>query len=73
MSTLCCGNACHLNCMAKWLSTQSAQPNTCPQCRSELPSLPKRMRIDAQVNANASSSTGSSALATEREGTCDLF
>jgi hypothetical protein len=30
--------------MAEWLSAQLAQRNTCPQCRSELPSLPDRMR-----------------------------
>jgi fido (protein-threonine AMPylation protein) len=35
ISTLCCGKAVHLNCMAEWL----AQQNTCPQCRNELPAL----------------------------------
>jgi hypothetical protein len=36
IATLCCGNAVHLNCMARWLGDN----NTCPQCRNGLPSLP---------------------------------
>jgi len=35
MLTLCCGAACHINCMAQWLS-EAASP-TCCNCREELP------------------------------------
>jgi hypothetical protein len=30
----------HLNCIAEWLSANSS----CPECRGDLPSLPRRMR-----------------------------
>ena len=39
VATLCCGKAVHLNCIAQWLSSR----NSCPQCRTELPSLPQRV------------------------------
>lgn len=39
VATLCCGNAVHLNCMAKWLG----ENNSCPQCRADLPPLPPRV------------------------------
>jgi hypothetical protein len=30
--------------MAEWICSQPAHPKTCPQCRSELPSLPNQLR-----------------------------
>eukprot|EP00531_Pseudo-nitzschia_arenysensis_P000735 CAMPEP_0116139984 /NCGR_PEP_ID=MMETSP0329-20121206/13599_1 /TAXON_ID=697910 /ORGANISM="Pseudo-nitzschia arenysensis, Strain B593" /LENGTH=969 /DNA_ID=CAMNT_0003635055 /DNA_START=376 /DNA_END=3285 /DNA_ORIENTATION=+ len=35
IATLCCGKPIHLNCLAEWLKKKSS----CPQCRSDLPSL----------------------------------
>ncbi len=35
IATLCCGKPIHLNCLAVWLKKKSS----CPQCRSDLPSL----------------------------------
>lgn len=40
MLTLCCGAACHMNCMAQWLS-EAASP-TCCACREQLPRPPPR-------------------------------
>ena len=40
MITVCCGAACHMNCMAKWLS-EAATPICC-NCREELPRPPPR-------------------------------
>jgi len=37
IATLCCGKAVHLNCIATWLSER----NSCPQCRADLPTLPR--------------------------------
>jgi fido (protein-threonine AMPylation protein) len=37
IATLCCGNAVHMNCIARWLSNNSS----CPQCRSVIPQLPR--------------------------------
>jgi hypothetical protein len=63
IATLCCGKAFHLNCVAEWLSNN----NSCPQCRSELPRMPTRMRrisstddddhIISSLNVNNSEST----------------
>jgi fido (protein-threonine AMPylation protein) len=39
IATLCCGNAVHLNCIAEWLSGK----NSCPNCRSEMPSISGRV------------------------------
>ena len=39
IATLCCGKAVHLNCIAEWLSGR----NSCPVCRSELPSISDRV------------------------------
>ncbi|KAG7364173.1 filamentation induced by cAMP protein fic [Nitzschia inconspicua] len=39
IATLCCGKATHLNCIAEWLSGK----NTCPICRSEMPSISGRV------------------------------
>jgi hypothetical protein len=39
IATLCCGKAVHLNCIAEWLSGS----NSCPVCRSELPSISGRV------------------------------
>lgn len=36
IATLCCGKAVHINCIAQWLSNN----RSCPQCRSDLPSVP---------------------------------
>mmetsp|Transcript_116657 Transcript_116657/g.238631 ORF Transcript_116657/g.238631 Transcript_116657/m.238631 type:complete len:491 (+) Transcript_116657:153-1625(+) len=38
IATLCCGKPVHFNCLAEWLRSHS----TCPQCRSNLPSLSSR-------------------------------
>ncbi|KAG7364174.1 Fic/DOC family protein [Nitzschia inconspicua] len=35
ISTLCCGKPVHFNCLAQWLSSHAS----CPQCRSNIPSL----------------------------------
>ena len=35
IATLCCGKSIHLNCLTEWLKTNPS----CPQCRSDLPSL----------------------------------
>jgi fido (protein-threonine AMPylation protein) len=43
IATLCCGKAVHLNCIAEWLSAHTS----CPQCRSDLPSLPARNRVNS--------------------------
>jgi fido (protein-threonine AMPylation protein) len=49
IATLCCGKATHLNCIAEWL----AQKNSCPVCRSELPSVtPRVIRRDAHPDPN---------------------
>ena len=40
MLTLCCGAACHMNCMAQWLA-EAATP-TCCACREPLPRPPPR-------------------------------
>lgn len=40
IATLCCGKAVHLNCIATWLGER----NSCPQCRAELPTLPRTVR-----------------------------
>jgi len=47
VATLCCGKAVHLNCIAQWLSSR----NSCPQCRTELPSLPQRVAAPVVNNA----------------------
>ena len=46
--TLCCGKAVHLNCLAEWLSSKS----TCPQCRGEMPSLPRKFTDTKDENEN---------------------
>jgi fido (protein-threonine AMPylation protein) len=39
IATLCCGAACHLNCLAQWLA-EAGEP-TCCQCREPLPRPPR--------------------------------
>jgi fido (protein-threonine AMPylation protein) len=39
ITTLCCGKAVHLNCMAEWLASKTS----CPNCRGEFPPLPHRI------------------------------
>jgi fido (protein-threonine AMPylation protein) len=39
IATLCCGKAVHLNCIAEWLSGR----NSCPVCRSRLPTISGRV------------------------------
>lgn len=51
IATLCCGNAVHLNCIAEWLSGK----NTCPNCRSEMPSISGRVVRAAQHGAERGS------------------
>jgi Fic/DOC family len=46
IATLCCGNAVHLNCIARWLINSSS----CPQCRAVIPQLP---RTFLSVNVSA--------------------
>jgi fido (protein-threonine AMPylation protein) len=48
IATLCCGNAVHLNCIAEWLSGK----NSCPNCRSEMPSISGRI-VRAARNAES--------------------
>jgi len=48
IATLCCGNAVHLNCIAEWLSGK----NSCPNCRSEMPCISRRI-VRAAQNAEA--------------------
>jgi len=48
IATLCCGKAVHLNCIAEWLS----QNSTCPQCRNELPRLPRFAQASSQQDEN---------------------
>lgn len=60
VATLCCGKAVHLNCIAQWLSSR----NSCPTCRTELPSLPQR-ETTSEANNNAIDDTTTSASTTE--------
>jgi hypothetical protein len=49
IATLCCGAACHVNCLADWLSNGSA--STCVQCREPLPRLQQRPQAPLQASA----------------------
>ncbi len=64
ISTLCCGKAVHLNCMAEWL----AQQNTCPQCRNELPALSRPPNAN---NDNAPANNDTESTATDDNDTND--
>jgi fido (protein-threonine AMPylation protein) len=56
IATLCCGKPIHLNCMAEWLSNK----NSCPQCRTELPTLPERMqRMSRDIDQEEDATTDS--------------
>jgi hypothetical protein len=65
MATLCCGNAYHFNCMSEWLNSQPAQRNSCPQCRSELPSLPDEARAPTPPDAHDEMDDSSSTTSTD--------
>lgn len=54
IATLCCGKAVHLNCIAEWLSGK----NSCPCCRSELPSISGRVVRAARNGDNDPNSDG---------------
>lgn len=54
IATLCCGKAVHLNCIAEWLSGK----NSCPCCRSELPSISGRVVRAARNGATARGDNG---------------
>jgi fido (protein-threonine AMPylation protein) len=54
IATLCCGKAVHLNCIAEWLSGK----NSCPCCRSELPSISGRVVRAARNGDNDFSNDG---------------
>ena len=55
IATLCCGKAVHLNCIAEWLSGK----NSCPCCRSEMPSISGRVvRAARGENIGASGEGG---------------
>lgn len=54
IATLCCGKAVHLNCIAEWLSGK----NSCPCCRSELPSISGRVVRAARNGDNDPSNDG---------------
>ncbi len=60
IATLCCGKAVHLNCIAEWLSGK----NSCPCCRSELPSISGRVVRAARhgENENFTENPGPEAL-----------
>lgn len=54
IATLCCGKACHLNCMAEWLSGNNS---SCPNCRAALPSIPSRLRSPRRQGDSVASNT----------------
>eukprot|EP00984_Skeletonema_dohrnii_P037957 scaffold40645_cov172-Skeletonema_dohrnii-CCMP3373.AAC.1 len=62
ISTLCCGQAIHHNCLTEWLSNQG----TCIACRKAMPKIPRTLqRQDAPPPTNANASNDSANETTE--------
>jgi len=69
ISTLCCGQAIHHNCLTEWLSNQG----TCIACRKAMPKIPRTLqRQDAPpTNANASNDSANETTESTTDTTSD--